>query len=140
MDLHEIARNGTPDEIQSYFERLNANSSDSEQFQEYVRAFINTKNDNKYSPLHCSIFSRSFFASSATSLTFLRNTEIFSYLIDKGCDVNSKCHGSSPLHLLIATAILPNGGEEFGLSCASALISAGCDLLSKVSLSIIFIS
>jgi hypothetical protein len=59
MNLHEIARHGTGYDIESYFERLKANSSvDSEEFQEYVRSFVNTKNDHKYSPLHCSIFSR----------------------------------------------------------------------------------
>lgn len=63
---------------------------------------------------------------------FSRNLETFTYLVEAGCDVNSKCHGTSPLHLSIATAILPNGGYELGLTCALKLISSSCDLNAKV--------
>lgn len=136
MDIHEIARNGTRPDMEFYVERLKTNASvDSDDFQEYIRSFVNTKNDHKYSPLHCSIFSRSSLCLHCDhwhSLTPLRNLDTFSCLVELGCDVNAKCHGSSPLHLLIATATLPNGGKEFGVSGASALIAAGCDLHSKV--------
>lgn len=62
-----------------------------------------------------------------------RNLEVFSTLIEFGSDVNSKCHGTPPLHLSIVTATLPSG-YEFGLTCALKLIAEGCDLTAKVLL------
>ena len=57
MNLHEIAKNGTHYDIQTFFETLKLNTS-SDEYLEAIQTIINTKNNQKYSPLHCSIFAR----------------------------------------------------------------------------------
>ena len=52
-------------------------------------------------------------------------------LVENGCDINIKCHGTPPLHLTLTTTVLP-GGYEFGLSAALKLLSMGCDVNAKV--------
>jgi hypothetical protein len=57
-DIHTLARNGTRADLEQQFETLRSECSDAEDFQESLQAFINTRNEQKYSPLHCAIFSR----------------------------------------------------------------------------------
>jgi hypothetical protein len=52
-------------------------------------------------------------------------------LLENGCDVNMKCHGTPPLHLALTTTVLP-GGYEFGITCALKLVAQDCDINAKV--------
>jgi ankyrin repeat protein len=60
---------------------------------QFMIQFLNRKDELKYTALHRSVFAR--------------NLESFTYLLDKGCDVNIKCHGTPLLQLLLAASLLP---------------------------------
>lgn len=64
-------------------------------------------------------------------LLIIRNLDAVKTLIANGADVDLKCHGTPPLHLALATAILPNG-EEFSFACMSALLDANANVAAKV--------
>lgn len=148
FNLNLIAKNGTKNEIQKIIETIKLTYEENEENENYIQKIINLKNEQKYSPLHISIFARYFtslhflffflssfsshFTSNFFSLLFKkRNLETFTALIEFGSDINSKCHGTPPLHLSIVMTTLP-GGYEFGITCALKLIAEGCDLNAKV--------
>lgn len=62
---------------------------------------------------------------------FFRNIGAFKALVEFGADVNTKCHGTPPLHLIIRTMAQP-AGYEFGLECLNLLLkSEEINLLAK---------
>ena len=78
---------------------------------------LNKRNALKYAPIHTAIFSR--------------NVEAFMLLIEYGADINLKCHGSPCMHLILATAILPDSHEKM-MKCFEYILSnEQLDILAK---------
>ena len=66
-----------------------------------------------------------------TCIHFNRNMGAVRALIDRGADVDVKCHGTPPTHLAIATAVQPQG-NDFGFECLSLLLENNANPLGKV--------
>lgn len=60
---------------------------------QFMTHFLNRKDELKYTALHRAVFAR--------------NLEAFTFLLEKGCDANIKCHGTPLLQLLLAGSLLP---------------------------------
>jgi acetoin utilization deacetylase AcuC-like enzyme len=73
---------------------------------------LNERNDMRYTPLHCAIFAQNF--------------DTFDLLITEGADINSKCHGSPPIHLVVAAFGLPSNEKS-----ANSFASRALDCLLK---------
>jgi ankyrin repeat protein len=78
---------------------------------------LNIKNEVRYTPLHCAIFSR--------------NYDAVAVLVQNGADVNTKCFGTPCIHLALTIAMLPDG-YEFGLNCFNLFLEHIDNLTDKV--------
>lgn len=108
--LFHIARNGSGEEFKALFQSLDS---------DYADVILNTRNKSKYSLLHVAIFSR--------------NKDVFDFLVENGANVNTPCHGTPPMHLLLHIRCLPHG-VEFADHCWPKLISSeSFDFASKVT-------
>ncbi len=52
-------------------------------------------------------------------------------LVDRGADVDLKCHGTPPIHLCVATAVQPDG-ERFAFECMVLLLERNANASAKV--------
>lgn len=119
FNLFRLARSGSDEDFEELSQQLNATTLDIEEdvdtdavYEGQSRAniaragqlqqiayFLNRKNFQKYNGFHVAIFQRNFAA-----------VKFFCGLpLDYGFDINAKCHGTPPLHLLLFVAALPNG-------------------------------
>lgn len=73
------------------------------------------------------------------NLTFLfdRNLAALSVLINRGADVDMKCHGTAPVLLALATAVQP-GGENFAMDAMTMLLENNANATVKVRLDVSF--
>ena len=79
---------------------------------------LNVKNEIRYTPLHCAIFSRNFDA-------------VYT-LVQNGADVNTKCFGTPCIHLALTIAMLPDG-YSFGLNCFQLFLENVHNVTDKVN-------
>ncbi len=73
-----------------------------------------------------------------STAVFSRDIVYLKQLIDEGSDVNSKCHGTPLIHLIVTTAALPNGlvfadeAIKFLIEIESLLVTAKDDQGSNI--------
>lgn len=106
--IHELVATGDHEGLQSLLSHIKSGELNSY----YVSAedIVNQRNKKKYSPLHEAIFRRDL-----TAVTLL---------VDCSADINLKCHGTPPLHLLITMSALPDCAE-FSNAAMSLLLKSG---------------
>jgi acetoin utilization deacetylase AcuC-like enzyme/ankyrin repeat protein len=98
------------DELESYLTSLPIDH-------ENLHLILNRRNVDRYTPFHCAIFAR--------------NMDACRVLLKYGADINLKCHGSPCLHLALSTAMLPNGGYNFGIDLFNLLLDNNVDCTAK---------
>ncbi|KAJ1425159.1 hypothetical protein B484DRAFT_349729, partial [Ochromonadaceae sp. CCMP2298] len=114
--LHEMCNQGGAEGAEgaaaaaAFLEALQEQSPDD------VLYCINLRNDQRYTPLHVAIFAR--------------NLDAVETLIKYGADVDVKCHGTPPVHLVCSTAAQP-GGLPFAVACLGLLLAAQANPMAK---------
>ena len=96
-------QHGTAEGIQVMLSQMLSSDPDS------VHYFVNKRNSLRYAPLHTAIFARNL----GTCKALLECGEV---------DLDLKCHGTPILHLVLNTAVLPEG-REFGLELFRLLVA-----------------
>ena len=81
-----------------------------------LHLLLNRRNVDRYTPLHCAIFSR--------------NLDAVKVLIKHGADIDLKCHGTPNIHLALSVATLP-GAKNFGLDCFHLFVKHDADCSAK---------
>jgi ankyrin repeat protein len=81
-----------------------------------LHLLLNRRNVDRYTPLHCAIFSR--------------NLDAVKVLIKHGADIDLKCHGTPNIHLALSVATLP-GAKNFGLECFHLFVKHDADCSAK---------
>ena len=117
MNIHRLVRdegyNATLNEYLSNIAASVASSSSSIDGQgddgnNELTFLLNKRNSSKYAPIHTAIFAR--------------NTEALKILVEHGADINIKCHGTPCIHLILASAILPDSHDKM-MQCFEYLLS-----------------
>jgi hypothetical protein len=142
MNVHDLCKDSSAESIESYFRVLQSEGATDD-----LSYVVDLRNELRYTPLHTAIFARyaflpmstRYFLSSLKLLEFapffvsmyLRNIDAVRTLIKFGADGDLKCHGTPPIHLVLATSILPDG-LEFSKACLSVLLQNNVNPLAKV--------
>lgn len=120
MDIFEVVKQFDEETLNVFFSAIKESEEN--------RYVVNSKNSDKYTPLHVAIFARlkkifcfSSFSSCLNILFFIRNWKAVELLIENDADINAKCYGTPPAILALQAATVADG-KEFGLNVFQRII------------------